>query len=80
VCLEPVIKKSHKIKLYMLAFERKVFDLFGVLIIDCHFREATRELKCSDGANCMSYKNRTSTGDSIRFLIIIIRILDEIIN
>jgi hypothetical protein len=31
-------------------------------MIECHFREATREMKCSDGAICMSSKIRARTG------------------
>ena len=37
--------------------------VFYCCVIDCHFREATREMKCSDGAICMSSKIRSSTGD-----------------
>ena len=37
-------------------------------LVECHFREATREMKCSDVAISMSSKIRTSTGDPYSLL------------
>jgi hypothetical protein len=39
-----------------------VYGVLKIFNIECHFREATREMKCSDGAICMSSKIRARTG------------------
>lgn len=58
-------EKKMYVKINRNDFGVFAFVSFGLWdsIIECHFLEATREMKCSDGAMFMFPKIRLGTGD-----------------